>query len=445
MPFQVWTLREATENAELHTQCRGLSKTARAKLLTSKGLNTLDHALKGVIPSALDSPMGLMHVEMEGNLKVHIPCFVFMAVRVHKWFTLDELNTAIARYNWPVGRADRPPVFHHSVIEGTRDLTPKSDASLGWTAAQVMHFTLHSMAIIRPILPTKALREKVWTCFALHQAYFVMLLQTSFALADIALLDRLIYRQQRLFLSIVHYDEHWRPKNHYAQHFPVDILRFGPPTMYWEMKCEMKHQEMKGYASSSNFVNVAQTVAVQADAKTALDFAAGKHLHFHSPKLTPMACETYRQGSSHIIDAMYNAGALQTGAGVQITWATLLHIGRLTYSRGSWVLLGISGSSASTPILAQLLELFEVLVHSQRVIFLHYVVYPNALEISAEFNTWCLKNDTGIDPFSATQEPSHPTRAETVHTSALQALSITLLHPAAIQYEDTHKTVFLKI
>eukprot|EP00965_Chrysotila_dentata_P138785 4590326-Pleurochrysis_carterae.AAC.1 len=83
--------------------------------------------------------------------------------------------------------------------------------------------------------------------------YVELLLHDSFDREKIALLDRLIYSQQTLFLSISQYSELWKPKNRYAQHFPVDILRFGPPMLYWEMKLEMRHQALKNYAKRSNF------------------------------------------------------------------------------------------------------------------------------------------------------------------------------------------------
>eukprot|EP00965_Chrysotila_dentata_P055247 1833477-Pleurochrysis_carterae.AAC.1 len=62
-----------------------------------------------------------------------------------------------------------------------------------------------------------------------------------------------------MFLSIPQYNELWKPKNHFAQHFPVDLFRYGPPVMYWELKFEMRLQALKNYAKRSNFVNVAYT------------------------------------------------------------------------------------------------------------------------------------------------------------------------------------------
>eukprot|EP00965_Chrysotila_dentata_P020883 691108-Pleurochrysis_carterae.AAC.1 len=110
-------------------------------------------------------------------------------------------------------------------------------------------------------------------------------------------------------------------KNHFAQHFPVDILRFGPPALYWEMKFEMRHQAMKNYAKRSNFVDMAYTVLEQADLKEALDLTAGKLLDFLKPELIDTVGERCFPGTSSIIDELYDAGAIPGGQSVWVRWA----------------------------------------------------------------------------------------------------------------------------
>ena len=116
-------------------------------------------------------------------------------------------------------------------------------------------------------MPTDQLAHPVWTCLQQHLQYFTLLLQTSFSKADVRRIDQLIYSQQSIFLTIPQYHRCrapllprasfcqtfkpslpsglcslWKPKNHFAQHFPVDIMRYGPPVYYWCMKFEMRHQ-----------------------------------------------------------------------------------------------------------------------------------------------------------------------------------------------------------
>jgi len=78
----------------------------------------------------------------------------------------------------------------------------------------------------------------VWQSWVKHRLYFIKLLADEFSLEDVRQLDNLIYEQQKLFLSIPQYYDLWVPKHHYAQHFPLDILLWGPPTRYWCMMFE---------------------------------------------------------------------------------------------------------------------------------------------------------------------------------------------------------------
>eukprot|EP00965_Chrysotila_dentata_P219834 6191379-Pleurochrysis_carterae.AAC.2 len=140
------------------------------------------------------------------------------------------------------------------------------------------------------------------------------------------------------FLSLdFAYSKPWKPKSHFAQHFPVDIL--GPPVLYWEMKFEMRRQALKNYAKRPNFVNVAYTVLEQADLKEALDLAEGKLLDFLKPELIDTVGERCLPGTSSIIDELYDAGAIPGGQSVWVRWVygvKLTH--RRTLTRASWLL-----------------------------------------------------------------------------------------------------------
>ena len=101
---------------------------------------------------------------------------------------------------------------------------------------------MHAQQVFAPFIPAGETKNIHWVCLQQHLQYVMLLMQTSFSRDDIARLDQLIFSQQSLFLSIPHYFFLWKPKNHFAQHFPVDIIRFGPPLFYWCMKFEMRHQ-----------------------------------------------------------------------------------------------------------------------------------------------------------------------------------------------------------
>ena len=104
-----------------------------------------------------------------------------------------------------------------------------------------------------------------------------MLHQTSFTVPQVAKLDRTIFQQQDLFLKISQYAEVWKPKNHYAQHFPVDIIRYGPPIYWSERKFEMRHQWLKRRAKMSNFKNMLKAITTDMEMRTALYFMEGQN------------------------------------------------------------------------------------------------------------------------------------------------------------------------
>lgn len=385
---QVWKLRTAEDIDELRAKCAKLSPTAANKLMQQHGIRTFHHAFADVpYFDPTWAPMGLMHVEFEGNLKVHIAAFIYMACSVLKrsdgqpWATLDAVNAAISEYSWPADRSDRPSGFHHSVTKGTKDNTPVPAATINWTASQVMHFAMHAVHILEPFVPSDQRQHRVWVCFRLHMQYVELLLHDSFDLTKIALLDRLIYAQQTLFLQIPQYSELWKPKNHYAQHFPVDILRFGPPVMYWELKFEMRHQALKNYAKRSNFVNVAYTVLQQADLKEALDLTEGKLLDFLQPELIDTVAEKCDPGSSAIIDELFSAGTIPLQQSVWVNWAYGLKIThRRTISRSSWLLIKtVFEKYASLARVQEVFSLGDKPDDPEDVIFLRYLCFPRSL------------------------------------------------------------------
>eukprot|EP00965_Chrysotila_dentata_P099772 3296982-Pleurochrysis_carterae.AAC.3 len=173
--------------------------------------------------------------------------------------------------------------FHHSVTKGTKDNTSIQRATVNWTASQMMHFAMHTVHILEPSVLVEQRQHRAWLCFCLHMQYVELLLRDSFDKEKVALLDRLIYAQQTLFLSIPRYSELWEPKNHYAQHFPVDILRFGPPVLYWEIK-------------------------------------QAARLHLKS-ELVDAVGERCLPGTSSIIDELHDAGAIPGGQSVWVRWA----------------------------------------------------------------------------------------------------------------------------
>eukprot|EP00965_Chrysotila_dentata_P087729 2896735-Pleurochrysis_carterae.AAC.1 len=98
--------------------------------------------------------------------------------------------------------------------------------------------------------------DPVWLCWQLHLDYLTILMQHQMSVSTIHRLDQLIQQHQRLFLEIHKDSPRFKPKHHFAQHFPMDILRLGPPRHYWTMRFEAMNQVFKRFATTGNYMDV---------------------------------------------------------------------------------------------------------------------------------------------------------------------------------------------
>ena len=125
--------------------------------------------------------------------------------------------------------------------------------------------------------------DPLWRCWVAHARYVRLLLQHSLTHAELVTLDRLIYEHHELFLAAEEYGPRlFKPKNHFACHFPSDILNHGPVRNYWCMRFEALNQLFKSFAKTGSFRNTCgrcadmwtMTVAIARDRGT--DGDAGK-------------------------------------------------------------------------------------------------------------------------------------------------------------------------
>ena len=301
----------------------------QTQFMTSVGVTTWQHAFTRIpyfdIITML--PRDLMHVELEGNLKVHAYGLLYLAIKKYKWFTRAELNAAILSF--PFLR-DRPPDITKPALKGRKGTLPRKKGTVTMTSGQMLQFVIHSLEIMRPIMPAAALLSPEYAAWVAHVKYFSALMANTFTESSIQALDDLIHDAQEQFLAIAHYSELWKPKNHFAQHFPADIRLFGPPCTYWCMRFEAKNQEHKRSAKMGDFKDVARSVSrfwtirsglrllgkrkhVQLDDITSCKHHNGLELNAGSWMLAQPA------GGQTIlccIQAVHNNTIIQTGCGV---------------------------------------------------------------------------------------------------------------------------------
>jgi hypothetical protein len=124
----------------------------------------------------------------------------------------------------------------------------------------MMSFVTQSLTLLRPILKKAGLASKEWQAWVAHTEYFVAMMKSEFTDTSILRLDAMIQKAQTLFMQL--YPHLWKPKNHFAQHIPADIKRFGPPRTYWCMRYEAKNQEHKRAAKTGNWRDTPGTIVL---------------------------------------------------------------------------------------------------------------------------------------------------------------------------------------
>ena len=340
-------LREAEEYvAQLAHYLSLGTATAREAYLASIGVTTFEeHAFTRIPLFDLCRmiPYDFMHVELEGSLKNELAAMLYYFIR-HRagWgFTLAKLNQRIREYPWPGGF--RVPSFTEGVLEkGTKGGQCKKGCHVHMTAGDVMVFVRHSIDILLPLVGDKS--DPLWQCWVAHVKYVRLLMQKTLTADDVAALDRLIYEHHKLFLGVCEseYGERlFKPKNHFATHFPIDIMNFGPVRGYWCMRFEALNQLFKNFAKTGSFRDTpkrcAEYWAIQSarlrDSQRVRDWGNVRIVHGSLPR-------TYRRSSPSATDppAVARVFSIISSDNVSLEWIRTLYYGGDEYAQGvSWL------------------------------------------------------------------------------------------------------------
>ena len=248
-------LREAEEyQAQLAHYLSLKSAGDQKKYLASIGISTFtEHAFTRIPLFDLCTmiPYDFMHVELEGSLKNELAAMLYYFLRQRPtWkFTLKALNNRIREYAWPAGF--RVPHFTEGYLEkGTKQKQCKTGCHVHMTSGDVMVFVRHSLDLLLPLIGDTS--DPLWQCWIAHVKYVRILMRSSLSYDDVLELDRLIYSHHQLFLEACEGEygaRLFKPKNHFASHFPSNIMNFGPVRSYWCMRFEALNQLFKKYAN----------------------------------------------------------------------------------------------------------------------------------------------------------------------------------------------------
>ena len=118
-----------------------------------------------------------MHVELEGNLKVHLHGFLYTAVNKYKWFKLAQLNAQIRDFHFASGKR-RPPPIPKRALKGAKGKRPNPKGSIPYTSGHMLQFTLHSLEIMRPLLSPAARQSAEFRAWEAHVRYFSAMMRS---------------------------------------------------------------------------------------------------------------------------------------------------------------------------------------------------------------------------------------------------------------------------
>ena len=166
-----------------------------------------------------------------------------------------------------------------------------------------------------------------------------MLLAVSFSLDAVRRLDVTIYSMQQLFLSIPEYFDLWTPNFHFAQHFPLDILLWGPSRLLCCLRFEAENQVRRAtrrravwccrqlscwqvYIQAgrhTNFKSLLESMGNKVATRRAFDLKSGAHADRLKLQPVPRLVELVSYGTSSTLDGMWNAHMLPAGE-IEVTY-----------------------------------------------------------------------------------------------------------------------------
>lgn len=193
------------------------------------------------IPSfhvVLNYSVDAMHDLFEGVVKFGLVLSLKYFVYEKKYFTLETLNRRIQHFDYgPININSRPAIIKMKHI---------MNKNLILTASQSMCLINIILLLIVDFLPGN---DKKLNYLQVLQELVEKVMMDEFSEIDITNLERVIILHNTIFYNLF---GHLKPKHHLLEHYPMVIKQSGPPRLYWSMKFESKHKQLKAYANVSH-------------------------------------------------------------------------------------------------------------------------------------------------------------------------------------------------
>lgn len=173
----------------------------------------------------------MMHDFLEGICHYDIIRILRHLIYEDYFFTIDFFNERIESYDFGATK-NKPPVINMEMLFNCDKLK--------YSASEMMNLICNLNGIIGDVVPEN---NQHWRLYLLVRE-ILSILNLNHCNEDICnYLDDLITEHHELFMEL--FDEHLRPKFHFASHYSYILRNIGPIKKISSMRYESKHQEFK--------------------------------------------------------------------------------------------------------------------------------------------------------------------------------------------------------
>lgn len=208
----------------------------------------------------------IMHDVFEGVITYGLLPALQNFIFTHGFFNITVLNSCIQYFNrGEHDNSNKIPVFKVEHL---------SKGKIKLTARQAVSLLNYITCCLGSLVPRD---DKDWKYICVLHDMVELLLFHSFKITDLVNLKKIIALHNKLYIET--FEENLKPKHHMLIHYPNIIKMAGPLRLFWCMRYEAKHREIKNY-TNINFsrVNLPWSIAKKCNIKFVYLIIINKHI-----------------------------------------------------------------------------------------------------------------------------------------------------------------------
>lgn len=231
-------LRRTKETFTQDLDCRNFSETGvkyNSNLNNIKDFHVVENCFVDV-----------MHDVLEGVCKFGLISIIKYYVE-NEVFTLEEFNSKVRLFPF---KSSKPPFITKLML---------LNEDLAYSASEVLHLVNNLNLIIGEEIDESC---PVWEYFCTLRSLVDSLIQKSFCMSELKIIEENIFWHNALFVSV--FKKQLKPKHHFLIHYPECMLKNGPMSLCWGMRFEGKHRLLKMLANvNSSKINLCKTLLIR--------------------------------------------------------------------------------------------------------------------------------------------------------------------------------------